>query len=307
MTLESLKKTPTKGPPPRGESPATAGGTTLPEPPPSAEKRLLRHGMMPHMLCPGCGHGIVFEAMLRALASRYEQLDDVAFVAGIGCSSRVVGYIDACTLHTTHGRPLTFATGLKLARPELKVVVVTGDGDGLSIGGNHLIHAARRNVDLTCVLFNNEIYGMTGGQLAPTTIPGAYTSTSPQGNAESPFDAARLVEAAGATYVARAQSYRTREFEDLFLRALDHKGFSFVEVMTDCTEYFGRTNRLGNGADLLFSQARVEPAIDADLAGRSTLKEVRSTPVRPVLEMGVLHESSRPTLEESMKLSGAGS
>ncbi len=270
----------------------------------SDEKRLLRYEMMPHMLCPGCGHGIIFEAMLRALARRYETLDDVAFVAGIGCSSRVVGYVDACTLHTTHGRPLTFATGLKLARPELEVVVVTGDGDGLSIGGNHLIHAARRNIDLTCVLFNNEIYGMTGGQLAPTTIPGAYTSTSPQGNHERPFDAAALVEAAGATFVARAQSYRSREFEELFLRSLDHRGFSFLEVMSDCTEYFARTNRLGNGADLLISQARAEPAIEEDLAGRPTLQDVPARPVRPVMPMGVLHESSRQTLEEAMGLSG---
>ncbi len=269
-----------------------------------SEKRLLRYAMMPHMLCPGCGHGIVFEAMLRVLAERYETLDTVAFVAGIGCSSRVVGYVDACTLHTTHGRPLTFATGLKLARPELDVVVVTGDGDGLSIGGNHLIHAARRNIDLTCVLFNNEIYGMTGGQLAPTTITGAYTSTSPAGNHERPFDAAKLVEAAGATFVARAQSYRTQVFEDIFARALDHKGFSFVEVMTDCTEYFGRTNRLGNGADLLFSQARAEQAIETDLAERPTLTPVPPKAVRPVMEMGVLHESRRPTLEEAMGLTG---
>ncbi len=301
MKLESALRPPAGGPGPGG------AGRSPEEPEPSAEKRFLRHGMMPHMLCPGCGHGIVFEAMLRALAGRYESLDEVAFVAGIGCSSRVVGYVDACTLHTTHGRPLTFATGLKLARPELTVVVVTGDGDGLSIGGNHLIHAARRNVDLTCVLFNNEIYGMTGGQLAPTTITGAYTSTSPAGNAESPFDAARLVEAAGATFVARAQSYRPRDFEELFLRALDHRGFSFVEVMTDCTEYFGRTNRLGNGADLLFSQARMEPEIDADLAGRPTLKQLAAKPVRPVLEMGVLHESNRGTLEEAMHLLGARS
>ena len=268
------------------------------------EKRFLRYGMMPHMLCPGCGHGIVFEAMLRALSGRYETLDNVAFVAGIGCSSRVVGYVDACTMHTTHGRPLTFATGLKLARPDLEVVVVTGDGDCLSIGGNHLIHAARRNIDLTCVLFNNEIYGMTGGQLAPTTISGAYTSTSPRGNHERPFDAARLAEAAGATFVARAQSYRTRTFEEIFARGLDHKGFSFIEVMTDCTEYFGRTNRLGNGADLLFSQARAEPAVDTDLSARPTLIPVLPKPVRPVLEMGVLHESNRPTLEAAMGLVG---
>ncbi len=268
------------------------------------EKRLLRLDMMPHMLCPGCGHGIVFDAMLRVLARRYETLDGVAFVAGIGCSSRVVGYVDSATMHTTHGRPLTFATGLKLARPDLKVIVVTGDGDGLSIGGNHLIHAARRNIDLTCVLFNNEIYGMTGGQLAPTTVPGAFTSTSPEGNHEEPFDAARLVEAAGATFVARAQSFRTRLFEEVFAEALDHPGFSFVEVLTDCTEYFGRTNHLGTGADLLFAQGREEPAVDADLATRPTLRPVPEKRTRPTLATGVLHRSRRSTLEEAMGLVG---
>ena len=145
-------------------------------------KPLLRLDMMPHILCPGCGHGIVMGALLRVLGRRFANLDQVALVAGIGCSSRIVGNIDACTLHTTHGRALTFATGLKLARPELTVIVVTGDGDGLAIGGNHLIHAARRNVDLTCILFNNETYGMTGGQAAPTTVAHAYTSTTPYGN-----------------------------------------------------------------------------------------------------------------------------
>jgi len=270
----------------------------------NAEKRLLRHDMMPHMLCPGCGHGIVFEAILRVLDRRFRTLDDVVFVAGIGCSSRIVGYIDAGTLHTTHGRPLTFATGLKMARPELTVIVVTGDGDGLSIGGNHLIHAARRNVDLTCLLFNNEVYGMTGGQAAPTTVRGAYTSTTPTGNRDGAFDAARLVEAAGATFVARAQSYRPQVFEEILERALDHRGFAFLEVLTDCTEYFGRTNRLGTGIDMLQSQSRAEPSILEDLAARPTLRPVPETAVRPSLPMGVFHQSRRPTLAEALGVGG---
>ncbi|MHB8262461.1 MAG: thiamine pyrophosphate-dependent enzyme [Acidimicrobiales bacterium] len=269
------------------------------------EKRLLRQAMMPHMLCPGCGHGIVLDAMLSVLSERYENLDNVAFVAGIGCSSRIIGYIDACTLHTAHGRPLSFATGLKLARPDLTVIVITGDGDGLSIGGNHLIHAARRNVDLTCVLLNNEIYGMTGGQAAPTTVLGAYTSTTPQGNTQHSFDAAELTRAAGATFVARAQSYRSQVFAELFGSALDHVGFSFVEVMSDCTEYFGRTNRFGGGADMLMSQARYEPSIDADLVRQSMVEPASSTqPVRPVLPIGLLHKSSRLTLEETLGIKG---
>ncbi len=272
------------------------------------EKRLLRHAMMPHMLCPGCGHGIVLDAMLSVLSERYEDLDNVAFVAGIGCSSRIIGYIDACTLHTAHGRPLSFATGLKLARPDLTVVVITGDGDGLSIGGNHLIHAARRNVDLTCVLLNNEIYGMTGGQAAPTTVLGAYTSTTPLGNTQHPFDAAELAKAAGATFVARSQSYRPQVFGELFSQALDHVGFSFLEVMSDCTEYFGRTNRFGEGADMLMGQARYEPSIDADLARIPTVEPVTiKQPVRPVLPIGVLHRSSRLTLEETLGIEGGRS
>ncbi|TAN20472.1 MAG: 2-oxoacid:ferredoxin oxidoreductase subunit beta [Actinomycetota bacterium] len=269
------------------------------------QKRLLRHAMMPHMLCPGCGHGIVLDAMLSVLSERYENLDNVAFVGGIGCSSRIVGYIDACTLHTTHGRPLSFATGLKLARPDLNVIVITGDGDGLSIGGNHLIHAARRNIDITCVLLNNEIYGMTGGQVAPTTVPGAYTSTTPQGNTQHAFDAAELVKAAGATFVARASSYRPKVVGDIFGQAMDHVGFSFVEVMSDCTEYFGRTNRFGDGSDMLVSQARYDPSIDADLASRPVIEGLTNPqPVRPVLPKGVLHRSSRLTFEETLNVKG---
>jgi len=272
------------------------------------EKRLLRHAMMPHMLCPGCGHGIILDAMLSVLSERYDSLDNVAFVAGIGCSSRIIGYIDACTLHTTHGRPLSFATGLKLARPELTVIVITGDGDGLSIGGNHLIHAARRNIDLTCVLLNNEIYGMTGGQAAPTTVLGAYTTTTPQGNTQHSFDAAELAKAAGATFVARAQSYRPQVFGEVFGQALDHVGFSFIEVMSDCTEYFGRTNRFGTGADMLMSQARYEPSIDADLTRRPTVEPiVNAQPVRPVLPTGLLYRSSRLTLEETLGVKGGRS
>ncbi len=267
-------------------------------------KALLRQDMMPHILCPGCGHGIVMSALVRVLAKRYASLDQVALVAGIGCSSRVVGYIDANTLHTTHGRALSFATGLKLARPELTVIVVTGDGDGLGIGGNHLIHAARRNVDLTCILFNNETYGMTGGQLAPTTVTQAFTTTTPYGNHESAFDATALVTAAGATFVARAQAYRPDLLEGLIEQALDHRGFSFLDVLTDCTEYFSRKNQLGAGSDLLFSQTRSDTEISLDLTEWPRLQEPDGFPVRNLMPMGVLHESNRPTLEEVMELPG---
>jgi 2-oxoglutarate ferredoxin oxidoreductase subunit beta len=265
-------------------------------------KQLLRLDMMPHILCPGCGHGIVMGAMLRVLARRFPNLDQVALVAGIGCSSRIIGYIDACTLHTTHGRALTFATGLKLARPDLTVIVVTGDGDGLAIGGNHLIHAARRNIDLTCILFNNETYGMTGGQSAPTTVAQAFTTTTPYGNAEPALDVARLAEAAGATFVARAQTFRPDLLEDVLDQAISHVGFSLVDVMTDCTEYFARKNALGTGSDLLFSHGRAEQDVAQDLLARRTLHPTESWPVRDAQPMGVLHRCRRPTLEEQLGL-----
>src|SRR5574337_2038721 len=162
--------------------------------------------MMPHILCPGCAHGIVLQALLRAIAALGVDQNHIAVVAGIGCSSRLAGYVDFCTLHATHGRAPAFATGLKLARPELTVVVITGDGDGLAIGGNHLIHAVRRNIDLTCLLLNNATYGMTGGQGAPTTPAGARSATTPGGSVEPAFDACRLVAGAGETFVARGMT-----------------------------------------------------------------------------------------------------
>jgi 2-oxoglutarate ferredoxin oxidoreductase subunit beta len=272
----------------------------------SREKELLRTELMPHMLCPGCGHGIVMGALLRVLSRRFENLDNVVLVAGIGCSSRIVGYIDGCTVHTTHGRALTFATGIKLARPELTVIVVTGDGDGLSIGGNHLLHAARRNVGLTCILFNNETYGMTGGQLAPTTVLNAYSSTSPYGNTEPAFDAARLAIAAGATFVARGQAFRTDALEDLLDQALDNDGFSFLDVMTDCTEYFVRKNSLGHGSDMLFSQGSVDQEIQRDLAAGPTLRPADGWPIRDTLATGVLHQGARPSLSARLARPLAG-
>jgi len=272
----------------------------------SREKELLRTELMPHMLCPGCGHGIVMGALLRVLAKRFENLDNVVLVAGIGCSSRIVGYIDGCTVHTTHGRALTFATGIKLARPELTVIVVTGDGDGLSIGGNHLLHAARRNVGLTCILFNNETYGMTGGQLAPTTVLNAYSSTSPYGNTEPAFDAAKLAIAAGATFVARGQAFRTDALEDLLDQALDNDGFSFLDVMTDCTEYFVRKNSLGHGSDMLFSQGLVDQDIQTDLAASPTIRPADGWPIRDLLKTGVLHQAPRPSLSARLSRPLAG-
>ena len=253
----------------------------------------LRRDMMPHILCAGCGHGIVLKALFRAIKTLDLDWDRLAFVAGIGCSSRLVGYIDACTLHTTHGRALTFATGLKLARPELTVVVITGDGDGLAIGGNHLIHAARRDVDLTCLLLNNETYGMTGGQVAPTTFPGRVSTTTPRGSPEPSFDACRLVIAAGASFVARGATSLPLELDQLIARGIGHRGFSFLEIASDCPEYFGRYNGLGRGPEMLQAQRRQLDEVDATLAEKRFVGTAPAAQGAPTLRTGVLHEDAR--------------
>ena len=172
-------------------------------------------------------------------------------VSGIGCSSRAPGYVDFNTLHTTHGRAIPFATGIKLAKPDMTVIVVTGDGDATAIGGNHLIHAARRNIDLTVVLFNNSTYGMTSGQYSPTTPTGAFGTTAPYGNIEKPFDICKLVEAAGASYVARGTAYHARILPNLIEKAILNKGFSLVEAITQCPVYYGRMNKLGSAVDMM--------------------------------------------------------
>jgi len=235
----------------------------------------LRLDMFPHIWCKGCGDGIVLKALLRAIHRAGLPKDRVAMVSGIGCSSRLPGYVDCNTLHTTHGRPLAFATGLKLARPDLTVIVITGDGDGLAIGGNHLIHAARRNIDLTCLLFNNQIYGMTGGQVAPTTPEALFSTTTPYGNIEPAFDPCRLVQAAGGTFVARGTAYRTIPLEKLITEGIQHKGFTFIEILTTCPEIHGRRNKLGTPAEML------------QALGKSPLPT------------GVLHKSVRPEYGEA--------
>ncbi len=216
----------------------------------------LRLDLFPHFMCPGCGHGIALRALLWAIHAQGIDKDKLAIVSGIGCSGRVGTYIDANTYHTTHGRPLAFATGLKLARPDLHVVVITGDGDCLAIGGNHLIHAARRNLDITCLMLNNEIYGMTGGQVSPTTPHERFTTTTPAGNIEPVFDASRLAEASGAGFVGREVTIHLPRLRDLIAEGLEYKGFSFIEVISDCTEINGRKNDLGSSAEMVLGQTR---------------------------------------------------
>lgn len=221
---------------------------------------------LPHIWCPGCGHGIVMGAVLRAIKKQELDPKKTTIVSGIGCSSRASGYMKFDTLHTTHGRALAFATGVKLARPELNVLVLTGDGDCAAIGGNHLIHAARRNIDITTVVFNNSIYGMTGGQYSPLTPTGKYASTTPYGNIDQTFDLCNLVQAAGATYVARGTTYHSQMLIDLIAKGIAHKGFSLIEVVTQCPTYFGRKNKIGNAVDMLMWQK--EHAVPVHVAAK---------------------------------------
>ena len=206
---------------------------------------------LPTVWCAGCGLGIVMSAMIRAIARVGVEKNDVAVVSGIGCTGRLPTYVDFNTLHTTHGRALAFATGLKLARPGMTVIAAMGDGDALAIGGNHFIHSCRRNIDMTAIVANNLIYGMTGGQCSPTTPHGKRGTTAPYGNVEQAFDCSALAVGAGATFVARTSVYHAIEMERLIERALRHKGFSVVEVISNCFTSYGRMNQYSSPVDML--------------------------------------------------------
>jgi len=214
----------------------------------------LRKDKFPHIWCEGCGDGIALKAILRAIDNLKLDKDKIAMVSGIGCSSRTPGYVDFNTLHTTHGRAIAFATGLKMARSDLHVIVVTGDGDATAIGGNHLIHAARRNIDLTVLVYNNHIYGMTGGQVSPTTPMGDFATTAPYGGLENTFDIAGLTIAAGASFVARSTVYHTTMLERIIQRAMEKRGFSLVEIMSPCPTAYGKINKRGAPKQLILDQ-----------------------------------------------------
>ena len=222
----------------------------------------LRQEMMPHFLCPGCGHGIALRALLWALHELQIDKDQLAVVSGIGCAGRLSAYIDASTFHVTHGRPLAYATGLALARPDLHVVVITGDGDCLAIGGNHLIHACRRNLKLTCLMLNNEVYGMTGGQVSPTTSETRVTSTTPLGNTEPHFDACALAAAAGAGFVGREVTLHVPKLKELIRAGLEHPGL-----------------RLHRGADRLHRDFRAQER-DGLVARDDAAPDQRAAPER---------------------------
>ncbi|NHJ86582.1 MAG: 2-oxoacid:ferredoxin oxidoreductase subunit beta [Asgard group archaeon] len=212
---------------------------------------LLRWDRLPHVWCSGCGLGSVLSCFVHAIVESGIDPKKIAVVSGIGCTGRASGYLNLHVFHTTHGRAIPFAIGLKLANPELHVVVFSGDGDLFAIGGNHIIHAARRNADITVICSNNFIYGMTGGQLAPTTPEESWTSTSPYGNVEPPFNLTALVAAAGASYVARWTSLDARRLQTSMVEALHKRGFSFIEVLPPCPTTFGRRNKFDDGLKML--------------------------------------------------------
>jgi 2-oxoglutarate ferredoxin oxidoreductase subunit beta len=245
-----------------------------------SERRLiyqfLRHDKkFPHVWCPGCGNGILLGSLIRTIHKLGFSKDDVVLVSGIGCAGRLPVYVDFNTLHTTHGRALTFATGIKLAKAQLRVIVVMGDGDATAIGGNHLIHAARRNVEMTAIIMNNNIYGMTGGQFSPTTPYGLRASTAPHGHVERAFNISRLAEAAGAAFVARGTIYHVNLLDRLLEKAIQKKGFAVVETISHCPTHFSKMNLLGGAVQSMRwieehavnveKAARMEPA---DLQGK---------------------------------------
>ena len=217
----------------------------------------MRIDHLPQIWCPGCGNGVIMRDVAVAIQELIDDpeydfdRDDFVIVSGIGCSSRAAGYLDFNSIHTTHGRAIAFATGIKMANPKLNVIVLTGDGDCSAIGGNHLIHAARRNLGLTVICFNNDIYGMTGGQYSPTTPNGDKATTAPYGNVDRPFDIANLATGAGASFSARGDVFHAKETTEIIKKAILHKGFSLVDVYSVCPTYYGRKNKKGDAVEML--------------------------------------------------------
>ncbi|MFW6414817.1 MAG: 2-oxoacid:ferredoxin oxidoreductase subunit beta [Thermodesulfobacteriota bacterium] len=228
----------------------------------------IREKFFPHIWCAGCGHGIVLNNLLRAVEESELDKNSIVMVSGIGCSSRISGYVDFHTLHTLHGRALAFAAGVKMSRPELQVLIPMGDGDALAIGGNHFLHACRRNMDMTAIVMNNRIYGMTGGQYSPLSGKGVRASSSPQGCIDASFDIVNLAMASGAGFVARTTTYHVKEITEYLKQAILHKGFSVLEIMSQCPTHFGRKNELGDAVSML--QAYKENTVHKDKRARDS-------------------------------------
>lgn len=254
----------------------------------------LRAEKMPHIWCPGCGHGIIMKSLIRAIDSKKLDKNKTVLVSGIGCVSRMPGYMDFNTLHTTHGRALAFATGVKVANPDLKVIVVSGDGDAIAIGGNHFIHSCRRNIGITMIVANNGIYGMTGGQRSPTTPLGDKTSTTVYGNPDEPFDISGVAAAAGASFVARSTTFHGVQVEKLIAQGLDNNGFSVIEVIGPCFTAHGRRNKQRYKSNLDMFKEEKDTAINIAIAKNKTPEELAGK-----VTVGVLH--NRPAQEYTQR------
>jgi 2-oxoglutarate/2-oxoacid ferredoxin oxidoreductase subunit beta len=254
--------------------------------------KYLRHDKkFPHVWCPGCGIGIMLGALIRAIDRIGYEKDEVVLVSGIGCSGRLPVYVDFNTLHTTHGRALTFATGVKLAKPSLKVITIMGDGDAVAIGGNHFIHAARRNIDITAIIVNNNIYGMTGGQYSPTTPYGMRSATTVYNNIEQSFKISELAVTAGAAFVGRGTVYHAKLLDSLMETAFLKKGFSVVEVIAHCHTQYGRQNRLGSAVEMMEWQR--DHAVTVEKASKMKPEELQDKII-----IGVLVDKELPVYQD---------
>jgi 2-oxoglutarate/2-oxoacid ferredoxin oxidoreductase subunit beta len=258
--------------------------------------KYLRQDRLPHIWCSACGIGPALTCFLRSIDKAKLDPDKISVVSGIGCSGRVAGYVKLDSFHTTHGRAIPFATGLRLANPTLKAVVFSGDGDLAAIGGNHLIHAARRNIDMTVICINNFNYGMTGGQVGPTAPYDVRTSTTPYGNFEPAFNLPLLLAASGATYIARWTVLHLHQLEDSIVEALLKPGFSFVEVISPCPTVYGRMNKEPEGLDSLRNYAK-----RSVIKNGADPKETAITQTGPII-VGKFVDIIRPTLQESLKI-----
>jgi len=254
--------------------------------------KYLRHDKkFPHVWCPGCGIGIMLGALIRAIDRIGYEKDEIVLVSGIGCSGRLPVYVDFNTLHTTHGRALTFATGVKLAKPSLKVITIMGDGDAVAIGGNHFIHAARRNIDITAIIVNNSIYGMTGGQYSPTTPYGMRSATTVYNNIEQSFKISELAVTAGAGFVGRGTVYHAKLLDSLMETAFLKKGFSVVEVIAHCHTQYGRQNRLGSAVEMMEWQR--DHAVTVEKASKMKPEELQDKII-----IGVLVDKELPVYQD---------
>jgi len=254
--------------------------------------KYLRHDKkFPHVWCPGCGNGVILGSLIRAIDRLGLTKDEIVLASGIGCSGRMPVYVDFNTLHTTHGRALTFATGIKLAKPSLTVITVMGDGDATAIGGNHFIHAARRNVNLTAIIINNQIYGMTGGQFSPTTPYGSHAATAPYGHIEHAFSIAELAVTAGAAFVGRGTVYHVQLLDKLIKEAVLKRGFSVVEIISNCHIQFGRRNEMGNPVTMM--EWMRDRAVTVEKAEKMTSEELENK-----FTIGILADEEKPVYTE---------